>query len=177
MDFSELTKVRQSDRRYLERPVEEEKIAQCIEAARLAPSACNSQPWHFIVVDDPSLRSEVADAAANMGMNAFAKQAPVIVAVVLEKMNTLAYIGSVIRDKEFSLLDIGIAASHFICQAADIGLGTCLIGEFSEKRVRQALGIPRGKRIPLLIALGYPDGSTRSKSRKDTGRMSSRNRY
>ena len=177
MDFAELIKVRQSDRRYAPRPVEQEKIAMCIEAARLAPSACNSQPWHFIVADDPATRDELAAAAAGMGMNAFARQAPVIAAVVLEKMKMLAYIGSVIRDKEFSLVDIGIAASHFTLQAADIGLGTCIIGEFDEKRVRKALGIPRGKRIPLLITLGYPEGSTRPKSRKKAEQMSSRNRY
>ena len=88
-----------------------------------------------------------------------------------------AAIGSVIRDKEFSLLDVGIAVSHFTLQAADLGLGTCIIGWFNERRVRKALGIPRGKRIPLLITLGYPEGPTRRKSRKTTAQMSSRNRY
>ena len=82
MDFSTLVKVRQSDRRY--KP-QADKIDLCIEAARLAPSACNSQPWRFIVVDDAALRAEIADAAASMGMNGFVREAPVIVAVVLEK--------------------------------------------------------------------------------------------
>lgn len=177
MDFSALVKLRQSDRRYTRQAVEEEKIGMCIEAARLAPSACNSQPWHFIVVDDPLLRAEIADSAASMGMNSFARQAPVIVAVVLEKMSLTASIGSVIRDKEFSLLDVGIAVSHFTLQAADLGLGTCIIGWFNERRVRKALGIPRGKRIPLLVTLGYPEGPTRRKSRKKAEQMSSRNRY
>lgn len=177
MDFSTLVKVRQSDRRYRPQAVEADKIDLCIEAARLAPSACNSQPWRFIVVDDAALRAEIADAAASMGMNGFVREAPVIVAVVLEKMSLTAAIGSVIRDKEFSLLDVGIAVSHFTLQAADLGLGTCIIGWFNERRVRKALGIPRGKRIPLLITLGYPDGQTRRKSRKTTTQMSSRNRY
>lgn len=177
MDFSTLVKVRQSDRRYKPQAVEADKIDLCIEAARLAPSACNSQPWRFIVVDDEALRAEIADAAASMGMNGFVREAHVIVAVVLEKMSLTAAIGSVIRDKEFSLLDVGIAVSHFTLQAADLGLGTCIIGWFNERRVRKALGIPRGKRIPLLITLGYPDGPTRRKSRKTTAQMSSRNRY
>lgn len=177
MDFSTLVKVRQSDRRYKPQAVEADKIDLCIEAARLAPSACNSQPWRFIVVDDAALRAEIADAAASMGMNGFVREAPVIVAVVLEKMSLTAAIGSVIRDKEFSLLDVGIAVSHFTLQAADLGLGTCIIGWFNERRVRKALGIPRGKRIPLLITLGYHDGPTRRKSRKTTAQMSSRNRY
>ena len=68
MDFSTLVKVRQSDRRYKPQAVEADKIDLCIEAARLAPSACNSQPWRFIVVDDEALRAEIADAAASMGM-------------------------------------------------------------------------------------------------------------
>ena len=177
MDFSTLVKVRQSDRRYKPQAVEADNIDLCIEAARLAPSACNSQPWRFIVVDDEALRAEIADAAASMGMNGFVREAPVIVAVVLEKMSLTAAIGSVIRDKEFSLLDVGIAVSHFTLQAADLGLGTCIIGWFNERRVRKALGIPRGKRIPLLITLGYPEGQTRRKSRKTTAQMSSRNRY
>ena len=177
MDFSTLVKVRQSDRRYRPQAVEADKIDLCIEAARLAPSACNSQPWRFIVVDDAALRAEIADAAASMGMNGFVREAPVIVAVVLEKMSLTAAIGSVIRDKEFSLLDVGIAVSHFTQQAADLGLGTCIIGWFNERRVRKALGIPRGKRIPLLITLGYPDGQTRRKSRKTTTQISSRNRF
>lgn len=177
MDFSTLVKVRQSDRRYKPQAVEADKIDLCIEAARLAPSACNSQPWRFIVVDDEVLRAEIADAAASMGMNGFIREASVIVAVVLEKMSLTAAIGSVIRDKEFSLLDVGIAVSHFTLQAADLGLGTCIIGWFNERRVRKALGIPRGKRIPLLITLGYPEGPTRRKSRKTTAQMSSRNRY
>lgn len=177
MDFSTLVKVRQSDRRYKPQAVEADKIDLCIEAARLVPSACNSQPWRFIVVDDEALCAEIADAAASMGMNGFVREAPVIVAVVLEKMSLTAAIGSVIRDKEFSLLDVGIAVSHFTLQAADLGLGTCIIGWFNERRVRKALGIPRGKRIPLLITLGYPDGPTRRKSRKTTAEMSSRNRY
>ena len=177
MDFSTLVKVRQSDRRYKPQAVEADKIDLCIEAARLAPSACNSQPWRFIVVDDEALRAEIADAAASMGMNGFVREAPVIVAVVLEKMSLTAAIGSVIRDKEFSLLDVGIAVSHFTLQAADLGLGTCIIGWFNERRVRKSLGIPRGKRIPLLITLGYPEGPTRRKSRKTAAQMSSRNRY
>lgn len=177
MDFSTLVKVRQSDRRYKPQAVEADKIDLCIEAARLAPSACNSQPWRFIVVDDEALRAEIADAAASMGMNGFVREAPVIVAVVLEKMSLTAAIGSVIRDKKFSLLDVGIAVSHFTLQAADLGLGTCIIGWFNERRMRKALGIPRGKRIPLLITLGYPEGPTRRKSRKTTAQMSSRNRY
>lgn len=176
MTLKQLILKRQSDRNYDARPVAPEQILQCLEAARLAPSACNSQPWKFVVADEPNLVKEIGNAAASLGMNAFAKQVPVIVAVVLEKMNLTARIGSVIKDKEYSLLDIGIAVEHFCLQAAELELGTCIMGWFDEKKVKKLLGV-KGKRIPLLIALGHPAGPTRKKTRKTLEEMSSRNRY
>lgn len=177
MDFGNLIKKRQSDRRYdVTRQVDRQLILQCLEAARLAPSACNSQPWKFVVVDRPDLLQQMAEAAAGMGMNRFAAEASVIVAVVLEKMNLTARIGSVIKDKEYSLLDVGIAVEHFCLQAAELGLGTCILGWFDEKKVKKLLGVDR-RRIPLLITLGYPAGGTRPKSRKTLDEMSCWNQY
>ncbi len=176
MDFSELANKRQSDRKYQQKPVDRALLLQCLEAARMAPSACNSQPWKFVVVDEPSLVSEMASAAAGMGMNKFAFQAPVIVAVVLEKMNLTARIGSVIKDKEYSLLDVGIAVEHFCLQASELGLGTCILGWFDEKKVRKLLKI-EGRRVPLLITVGYPDGPVRKKVRKKLDEMSCWNVY
>lgn len=176
MGFSELANKRQSDRQYQQKPVDRALLLQCLEAARVAPSACNSQPWKFVVVDEPSLVSEMASAAAGMGMNKFAFQAPVIVAVVLEKMNLTARIGSVIKDKEYSLLDVGIAVEHFCLQASELGLGTCILGWFDEKKVRKLLKIER-RRVPLLITVGYPDGPVRKKVRKKLDEMSCWNVY
>lgn len=176
MDFSELVNKRQSDRRYQQKRVDRTLLVQCLEAARVAPSACNSQPWKFVVVDEPSLVSEMASAAAGMGMNKFAFQAPVIVAVVLEKMNLTARIGSVIKDKEYSLLDVGIAVEHFCLQASELGLGTCILGWFDEKKVRKLLKVER-RRVPLLVTVGYPDGPVRKKVRKTLDEMSGWNVY
>ena len=176
MDFSELVNKRQSDRKYQQKPVDRALLLQCLEAARVAPSACNSQPWKFVVVDEPSLVSEMASAAAGMGMNKFAFQAPVIVVVVLEKMNLTARIGSVIKDKEYSLLDVGIAVEHFCLQAAELGLGTCIMGWFDEKKVKRLLGIGN-RRVPLLITLGHPAGATREKVRKSQDEIVSWNKY
>ncbi len=176
MDFSELAKVRQSDRKYFDRPVEKEKIEQCLETVRLSPSANNSQPWKFIVVDDPALKDQVADCAASLGMNKFTHQAPVIVAVVLEKSGGMSSMASVIQDKEYALLDLGIAVNQFCLQAADIGLGTCIIGWFNEKRVKALLGVDKKRRVPLLISLGYPDSPTRPKTRKPIENISDWNR-
>jgi len=177
MEFSELVKLRQSDRKYLGEPVERKLIQKCIETARLSPSANNSQPWKLVIVDDVELKNEVAGCAAGPGMNKFAKQAPVMIAVVLEKMGLLSTLGSVIKDKEYSLLDVGIMVNQFCLQAAELGLGTCIMGWFDEGKVKELLGITRGKRVPLLISLGYPDPPTREKTRKTVDEISSWNKY
>ena len=157
MSFIELVNKRESIRQFLDRPVPREIIDRCLEAARLAPSACNSQPWTFVVVDEPDLRGKLAAStcSALVPMNRFVQEAPVLLAVVAEKATTAAVLGGFLKDKPYYLLDIGIAAEHFCLQASEEGLGTCMIGWFDEKRVRRLLGVPAGKRIPLLIALGY----------------------
>ncbi|MEE1112859.1 MAG: nitroreductase family protein, partial [Bacteroidales bacterium] len=175
--FKELLLRRQSDRKYEQRLVEREKVEACIEASRLSPSACNSQPWTFVVADEPLVVEKLQKAAANMGLNRFIHQVPVIVAVVLEKANLTASIGSVIKDKEYPLMDIGIAANNFCMQAAELGLGTCMIGWFDEKKVKEVLEIPSAKRVPLLIALGYSSATLREKTRKPMGRICKYNSY
>lgn len=177
MDFERLILTRQSDRRYMPDPVSREDILKCLEAARMSPSACNSQPWKFIVVDDKAKLAEMADAAEGLGMNKFTRDVPVMVAVVLEKMNATARLGSLLKHKDYSMLDLGMAVEHFCLQAADLGLGTCIMGWFDEKRIARLLGVPRGKRIPLIISLGYPENPTRRKVRKPVEEMSSWNSY
>ena len=177
MEISSLVKLRQSDRKYSDAAVEKEKIIQCLESARLAPSANNSQPWKFIVVDKTELKEKMASSATTMGINKFTHQAPVIVAVVLEKMNMMSGMGSVIKDKEYALLDVGIAVSQFCLQATELGLGTCILGWFNENKVKQILQVPDKKRVPLLITLGYPASKTREKSRKKLEEISSWNSY
>ncbi len=177
MNFEELVLKRQSDRRYLPDAVSKEEIMKCLEAARMSPSACNSQPWKFVVVDDRAKLNEMADAAEGMGMNKFTHGVPVMVAVVLEKMNSSARIGSLLKNKDYSMMDVGMAVEHFCLQAAELGLGTCIIGWFDEKRIAKLLNIPKGRRVPLLIAVGHPNGATRRKSRKPMEEISSWNTY
>jgi len=182
MNFLELVKTRQSVRKYdASRAVGKEKIEKCIEAARLAPSACNSQPWTFIVVDDKKLVKDVAKATFSqvVSFNKFAVDAPVIVLIVIEKPKIITQIGEVMKNREFPLLDIGIAAEHFCLQAHEQGLGTCMMGWFNEKKIMQLLGIPAKKRIGLCISLGYPvDGYYfREKIRKDTDKICKFNSY
>ncbi len=176
ISFAELAKKRQSDRKYKNQVVEREKLIQCLETARISPSANNSQPWKFIVVDDFEKKEQIAECSIGLGMNKFTHQCPVIVAVVLEKQNFMSTIGSMIKNKDYSLFDIGIAVNQFCLQAADLGLGTCIIGWFDEKKIKQILGV-RNRRIPLLISVGYPDAPTRDKVRKPLEMMSSWNEY
>ncbi len=179
MDFLELVSKRQSDRSYLEKPVSRELVIKCLEAARLAPSACNAQPWKFIVVDDPELKNQVADATSNrlLPLNHFTKQAPVHIVVVRQPANITSNLGSAIKQKQFPVMDIGIAASHICLEAASLGLGTCMLGWFDEKKVKKLLNIPPSKRVELIITLGYPAGETRTKRRKDLEQIVSYNNY
>jgi nitroreductase len=175
--FLSLASTRQSVRKYKAETVSFTALQTCVEAARLAPSACNAQPWKFVVVDDAALVAAIADSAEVLGMNKFCRQAAAIVAVVLEKPNLTSKIGSVVQGKEYPLIDIGIAVEHFCLQAAELGLGTCIVGMFHEKKVKALLGIPKFRRVPLLITVGYPDCERRPKIRKPQAEMSSRNSY
>jgi nitroreductase len=168
MGFLELVQKRQSDRSYLSKDVEQEKLDRIIECGRLAPSACNAQPWKFVVVTEPNIKNEVGEAARGLGMNKFAVQAPVIIVVVEERPNFSSMAGGLAKNKHFPLIDIGIATEHICLAAADEGLGSCILGWFDEKRIKKALNIPRSKRVLLLITLGYTEGKLRKKLRKDT---------
>jgi len=158
MTFLDLVKKRQSVRKYAPRPVPRQAIERCLEAARLAPSACNSQPWSFIILDDERVRNEVAEKAFSGAykMNSFAKNAPVLVVVVTERSTYFARLGGFFRGTQYNLIDIGIACEHFVLQAAEEGIGTCWMGIFNEKAVKKILGIPREKKVDVIISMGYP---------------------
>ncbi len=178
--FIELVKNRYSVRSYDGRAVERKAIGRCLEAARLAPSACNAQPWHFVVADENALVKRLAATAllSFSKLNRFAEQAPVIVALIGEKPNLTSSLGTVFKRKPLYLIDLGIAAEHFCLQAVEEGLGTCLLGWYDEKAARKILGLPSGKRIYLLITVGYPlKKEIPEKKRKNLESISSWNRY
>jgi nitroreductase len=179
--FLDLVETRQSVRQYDPRAVEAAKLGRCLEAARLAPSASNSQPWKFIVVNDPDLTRKVARETVGplATFNTFASQAPALVVITIEKMKPVTQVGAYLKDREFSLIDIGIAAEHFCLQATDEGLGTCMLGWFKEEPIKQLLNIPKKKRIGLIITVGYsPNGYTyRKKTRQPFEEMVSYNKY
>lgn len=177
--FLELAQKRQSDRAYDQRPVETEKIDQLLEAARLAPSACNAQPWKLIVVTDQEKRLKIADATSSkiLAMNHFTKQAPVQIVVVEENANFTSTFGGWTKNKHYPHLDLGILASYVCLAAADLGLGSCMIGWFDEKKVGEVLEIPRNKRVMLIITIGYSAQNNRIKKRKNTSDIISFDKY
>ena len=177
--FLELAEKRQSDRSYDTRPVEKEKLERVLEAARLSPSACNGQPWKIIVVDEPELKSKVADATSSkiLGFNHFTKQAPVHLVIVEENTNLSSKFGGLVKHKHFPHIDLGILASHITLAAADEGLGTCIIGWLDEKKIKRLLHIPSPKRVALLILLAYTTAIHREKIRKPLEEITSFNLY
>ncbi len=173
-------KKRQSVRSYSNIPVEAEKLERCLEAARLSPSACNSQPWTFVVIDEPVLREKVARAtfSSAVSFNKFAIEAPVIIAVVTEKSSLIPQMGNFLKNQQYNLIDIGIAIENFVLQAAHEDLGTCIMGWFDEKRIKELLNVPLKKRINIVISLGYPSTKTiRKKIRKSLGEIARYNSY
>lgn len=179
-DFVQLVADRQSDRAFdSNKMVEAEKIHRILEASRLAPSACNSQPWHFVIVDEPELKNKVADATSSriLGINHFTKQAPVHIVVVEEKVNLSAAFGGWAKSKHFPHIDIGIATAHMCLAAENEGLGTCILGWFDEEKIKKLLNIPKDKRVLLDIVVGYSTQTKREKKRKDFDTIVSRNTY
>lgn len=177
--FLELVQNRQSDRAYSDKPVETEKLERILEAARIAPSACNAQPWKIIVVSDAEKRMQVADATANklLAMNHFTKQAPLQLVILEENANFTSTVGGWATEKHYPHLDLGILASHITLAATDEGLGSCIIGWCDEKKVRKALDIPKNKRVMLVILLGYSAQPLRNKKRKTKDEVVSYNKY
>ena len=179
--FPQLVNDRQSTRRYTSQPIEKEKLNRCLEMARLAPSASNSQPWTFIAVTDADLVEKVAQQTFDtiFRFNKFVTQATALVVIVMEKPKLITQIGGIIKKKEYPLIDIGIASEHFCLQATEEELGTCMLGWFNEKPIKKLLKIPAGKTIGLIISVGYPpeDYKIRKKIRKPFDEVVRYNQY
>ena len=154
MNFTEIALARQSCRSYDEgRTVEEEKLLAVLEAGRLAPSACNGQPYRFTV-----LKGEKAKEAARMtvgpaGMNKFAVQSPVMIVISEEAYVKSAGLGAKIKNNDYRSMDIGIACAYLTAEATAQGLSTCILGWFDDEKVRALCGLEHPVR--LMITLGY----------------------
>ncbi len=166
--FLELCLKRQSCRSFSERAIEREKLTNCVHAAALAHSACNSQPWNFLVVEDRELCQKIAESAGIMGRNGFAAEAKAFFVVVEEHAVLMPSIRGLLDSQYFAPFDIGASVAYLCLEAADQGLGTCIMGIFDRVKIAEALGLPPEKRIKVIIATGYPKTEEiRAKTRKD----------
>ncbi len=159
MEFDKVIKLRHSVRQFADKEVKIEDILACLEAARLAPSACNGQPTHFVILNDEKVKNDFANAVfvGRFLPCRFFKNAPVLVAVCVKKnANLTLKAGQKIVGRPFYLTDHAIAVEHFVLKATDLGLGTCWVGWFSGKKAQEFLKTPRGVEIHTIIALGYP---------------------
>ncbi len=181
----DIIKWRRSVRKYAQKPIEPEKMDLIMEAARLAPSSCNTQPWHFIIVDDKKLHNELAKCAPiGTHINNFIMEAPVSI-IACTKPHLLIHSALQMVDKDCHKLDIAIALEHIVLVASDLGIGTCWIGWFSEKPIKKLLNIPKNIKVIALLTLGYPKeentieaiGGIRAKPRKSKEEIFSYNRF
>ncbi len=176
--FLELAQARQSDRAFIAgKKIEREVLERIVEAARLAPSACNGQPWHFTVVTDEELLPQVGKATSSLGMNRFVKDASALVLITHEPTNITSKLGSGIKDKDFPMMDLGIASAYMTLAAEDEGVGSCILGWFDETKIKELVGIPQKKRLMLIIALGYAAKPKRKKIRKEWDKVVSFEKY
>jgi nitroreductase len=165
--FMELCGQRQSCRSFSDQPVSHETLLRVVEAARLAPSACNSQPWRFILVESPEMVERVAPCGQAMGINGFLKDAKAILLILETPAKLMPMAASVLDGQYFAKGDLGGAALAACFAATEQGLGSCVIGLFDRPKIRGLLDLPPEANIAYFIALGYPKNiAVRAKSRK-----------
>lgn len=155
----ELINNRFSVRNYQDRPIEDAKLELILESARLAPSASNSQPWHFYVVRNEDKIRELAKdmpLGSSLVINSFIAEAPVVIVATAGPISLLHKVTSFIVKKKWYFLDLGIALEHMVLTAWEMGIGSCWIGWFDEKKVRSLLNIPANQEVIAFLTLGYP---------------------
>ena len=164
MNFMEIAQGRYSCRRYdPDRPVEQEKLDAILEAVRLAPSACNGQPYHLTVCRGETAQA-VGKATMGMGLNKFATEAPILIVISEEPYVKTAALGAKVKGNDYRSIDIGIAAAYLTAEAAAQGLGTCILGWLDDEKIRALCGLSRPVR--LVVTLGYAADTPREKKRK-----------
>ena len=164
MNFTEIAEQRQSCRNYdPTREVEREKLLRILETARLAPSACNGQPYS-IAVCQGELAKQVAEATKGMGLNKFATDAPVVLVISERPYVATAALGAKLKKNDYRSMDIGILAAYLTAEATAQGLGSCILGWLDDGRIRRLCGLE--DRVRLVITLGYPKEGDRLRSKK-----------
>lgn len=166
MNFTEIAHARQSCRSYDEsRAVEPEKLAAMLEAARLAPSACNGQPYHFTVCSG-DLAKEVAAATRGPALNKFASQAPVLIVISEKPYVASAAAGAKVKNNDYRSIDIGIACAYLTAEATAQGLSTCILGWFDDEKLRALCGLDQPVRLVITVGYAKEGDPLRIKKRK-----------
>ena len=168
MKFDQILHNRKSTRSFHSTPVKKKDVTAIIEAARIAPSACNSQTWRFVtVIQKEIIRKICHEAMRPVVPNKWLEQAPLVI-VGCSQLDIVANrIGGRITGIEYYQIDLGIAMEHMVLKATELGLGTCWIGWFNENRLKEILGIPKRIKVSALLAVGYPkDDCSRKRKRK-----------
>jgi nitroreductase len=158
VELMEIIEKRRSVRAYKTQEISDEKLSKVLEAARLAPSASNRQPWKFVVVRDPAKRGELAKASRGQS---FVGEAPIVIAGVALEPERVMSCGV-----PAYAVDLAIALEHIALAAQDEGLGTCWIGAFSQEEVKKILGVPDQYKVVALMPIGYPEDAPGPKTRK-----------
>ena len=171
MDFLKIANQRQSCRSYDEsRSVEPEKLAAILEAAQLAPSACNGQPYHFTVCRGQAAKA-VAAATAGMGLNKFAPQAPILIVVSEMPYNKTAAMGAKVKGNDYRSIDIGIATAYLTAEATAQGLSTCILGWLDDKKIREICNLQHPVRLVITLGYAKEDDKLRTKKRKEISEL------
>jgi nitroreductase len=169
MDVMTAIRSRRSIRAYDTRGVEEEKLVRILESGRLSPSASNRQERRFVIVRDAKTRKLLCEAARNQ---AFVAEAPVVIAACSVESEYMMACGQLAYP-----IDTAIAVDHMTLQAVEEGLGTCWIGAFDEKKVKEILSIPDNVRVVALLPVGYPCEIPDAKPRKGLDEIVMRERW
>ena len=168
-DFYNLALKRQSCRAFRETSVDDELLVRCVNAATMAPSACNSQPWNFVIVTRDETRRELAKLTQTTGLNLWTNYAPAFIVVAEDAEPVLMpKVAAVYGAKHFAEGDVGMATAFLLLEAAELGLGCCVLGTFDDGDVKKLLEIPEGDTVRAIVAVGYPaDDTQRRKNRKE----------
>lgn len=171
MNFTEIAQARQSCRSFdASREVEQEKLDAILEAGRLAPSACNSQPYRFTVC-----RGEAAKRAAKcvmgMGMNKFAADVPVMLVISEASYSPTAALGAKVKKNDYRSIDIGIAAAYLTAEATAQGLSTCILGWLDDASLREVCSVDQPVRLVIAIGYAKEGDALRVKKRKDRSEL------
>ncbi len=166
MNFTEIARARQSCRRYdPTRAVEDNKLAAILEAARLAPSACNGQPYHLTVCKGDTARA-VAKATMGMGMNKFAADVPIMIVISEKPYVKTAALGAKVKGNDYRSIDIGIVAAYLTAEAAAQGLDTCILGWLDDDKIRALCDLDGAVRLVITLGYAADDDPLREKKRK-----------